>query len=117
MDDRRKYQRSHLIHYLRIFNPEGEQLGNLVDITPAGVMFISEKPIDKAFSRVYHMEFPEEVHGKLNLQFSATCVWSRVDVNDPDLYANGLQFDTVLPEDIETIQYLIDEYRDTEEEL
>jgi hypothetical protein len=112
MEERRKLERSRLIHYLMIYERGNEHpIGNLVDITPAGIMVITEKPLPVNASLQLQMNFPEEVAGKRKLDFFATTVWRKTDIN-PDLFANGLRLDKITQEDIDIIEALIEEFRD-----
>jgi c-di-GMP-binding flagellar brake protein YcgR len=116
MDERRKVPRSHLIHYLRIFDKTtGELMGNLVDISAGGLMLISESPISEPLqdntTLQLRMDFPEELDGRTFVEFEARSVWCRVDIN-PDLFAIGMQIVQPQPEDLRMIERLIDMYRD-----
>lgn len=116
MDERRKQPRSHLIHYLRIFDKStGELIGNLVDISAGGLMLISESPISEPLQDntilQMRMDFPEELDGKTFLEFEAHSVWCRTDIN-PDLFAIGMQIIHPRSEDLRMIERLIEMYRD-----
>ncbi|MHC1785308.1 MAG: PilZ domain-containing protein [Anaerolineaceae bacterium] len=112
MFDRRRIERVHLIHYLRMFDrDEGSLIGNLVDITGEGVQFISEKPYFKDTKLVVRMDFPEEFMGRNFLEFDLEIKWSIVDEN-PDLFANGSKLVNITPEEVLTIEALIAMYRD-----
>ncbi len=113
MIERRKMERIHLIHYLRMFNREdGSLIGNLVDITGEGVQFISEKPFIKDTLLQVRMDFPEEFMGKDHLEFNTEIKWSIVDQN-PDLFANGSRLVNVNEEDARIIKALIEMYQDS----
>lgn len=112
MFERRKIERIHLIHYLRMFDrKEGSLIGNLVDISGGGVQFISEKPHEKDTKLSVRMDFPEEFMGRRFLEFDLEVKWCIIDQN-PDLFANGCQLVNMPPEEIEVIQALIEMYRD-----
>lgn len=112
MIERRKMERVHLIHYLRIFNRDDASLiGNLVDITGEGVQFISEKPFVKDTAIPVRMDFPEEFMDKDHLEFSMEIKWSIVDQN-PDLFANGASLVNIRDEELNIIKALIEMYQD-----
>ncbi len=112
MFERRKIERIHLIHYLRMFDrKDGSLIGNLVDISGGGIQFLSEKPYDKDFRLSVRMDFPEEFMGKTFLEFDLEVKWSIVDQN-PNLFANGCQLINITAEEIQVIQALIEMYRD-----
>jgi hypothetical protein len=47
MQEKRKLKRRHLIYYLRVFEKNTDTLlGYLVDITPEGIMIMSESPVE-----------------------------------------------------------------------
>jgi hypothetical protein len=111
-EERRRWERFHLVHYLIIYDNKTDlAVGNVVDITPAGIMLISEQPISSGTHLNLRMDFPEEIAGKRSLEFNARCVWTKRDIN-PDIYANGLQLIDVSSEDVDIIQALIEEFRD-----
>lgn len=114
MDEKRRIERSHLIHYLRVFDDISSQcVGNLVDISPKGIKLISEKPveIDKLYH--FHMEFPERLMGKMRVDYDAVSVWCNVDADvDPNLYTVGFQIKKITKEDVEIIEFLIANYKD-----
>jgi hypothetical protein len=112
MFERRKIERIHLIHYLRMFDRKNSNLiGNLVDISGGGVQFISEKPYEKDTKLSVRMDFPEEFMNRSFLEFDIEIKWCIIDQN-PDLFANGCQLVNISPEEIEVIQALIAMYRD-----
>lgn len=114
MLERRKYKREHLIHYLRVFDRTTNELtGQLVDITPDGIMLITDHPMVDPASHSFFMEFPEEVAGKTHLEFTAKPMWCKVDIN-PDMFAVGCEINQVSQADVDIIQALINEYRDSE---
>jgi hypothetical protein len=112
MQERRKIERIHLIHYLRMFNREdGSLTGNLVDITGEGIQFISENPHEKETILKTRMDFPEEFMGLNFLEFDVEIKWCKVDQN-PDLFAVGCKLLKIKSSEVEVIQALIDMYRD-----
>jgi hypothetical protein len=112
MKERRKFSRMHLIHYLTIFDREtGRLIGNLVDVSPEGILIIVEKPLETGILKHLRMNFPEEVLDRQLMEFDAQVIWCQVDIN-PDLFAVGLRILEILPEDREVINELIEIYRD-----
>jgi hypothetical protein len=110
--ERRREERHHLIHYLRIFNRDsGAELGNLVNINTSGVMIISGNPITEGTLLELSMDFPEEFEGRRYLEFDARSVWVRVDEN-PDWFAIGLKSTNISAEDLELLKRLIEFYEE-----
>jgi hypothetical protein len=113
MLERRRIPRNHLIHYLRLYDCGlQDYVGNLVDISPVGIMMLANQAFAKGTVTHFRMDFPEDVMGKKSLEYDAECVWSRADVNNPDLYAIGFRIPHISQQDIDIIDYLIQEYRD-----
>jgi len=107
MYERRKVKRRHLIYYLRVFEQETNKLvGHLVDLTPDGVMLISEEQIE--LNKLFHlrMVLPSRVGGKEEWLFDAETRWCRKDIN-PDFYDTGFLLMNVAETDTEVIGNLI----------
>ncbi|AFY78482.1 MAG: PilZ domain-containing protein [Hydrococcus sp. C42_A2020_068] len=110
MQEKRKLKRWHLIYYLRVRDRHTDKpIGHLIDISEGGMMLVSEAPI--AVGRVFQfqMMLPEEIAGTTTWEFDAKSLWSQPDFN-PSLYKTGFQLLNVIPEDIGTIECLIDDY-------
>ena len=109
MPERRKLQRRHLIYYLRVFDRNTDQLiGHLVDITPEGVMLISEDSIETDIIFQLRMVLSAKIEGSRQITFAAKSIWCKKDIN-PDFYDTGFQLQKVEPKDIEVIKCLVDE--------
>ncbi|MCU7796285.1 MAG: PilZ domain-containing protein [Candidatus Thiodiazotropha sp. (ex Myrtea spinifera)] len=109
-EDRRTIKRRHLIFYLRVWELTSDRLlGHVVDITPEGMMLISEQPI--ATGKEYKLEIrTPDTEGEIKpLRFKAMCRWSDNDVN-PVFYDSGFEFLEKTPKDIETIIKMVDDY-------
>jgi hypothetical protein len=110
MADRRLYPRRYLIFYSRVFDQKtGELLGHIIDITPAGAMLISEKPLE--IGKLYHlkMELPDELSTRQFLVFEAKSVRGSQDMI-PAFYDTGLQLINVAPSDIALIEKLVESF-------
>jgi len=108
--DKRKVKRRHLIYYLRVFSRNtGEMIGHMVDVTPEGIMLISEKPIELNTKYQLRMDLPVEIWGTQHLDFEAKSLWGRRDVN-PDFYNTGFEIQGEDWKRIETIERLISQY-------
>jgi len=109
MEERRKLKRRHIIYYLLVFDQDTQSmLGHLVDITPQGMMVISEQPLE--VGRLYNLRLllPYQIAGKRELIFQAHSKWCQKDLN-PDFYDTGFQLLNVSDEDIRTIDWLIEQ--------
>jgi hypothetical protein len=110
MEEKRKIKRHHLIYYLRVFNRNTDKLlGHLVNITPQGIMLVSEEPIavDTAFQ--LRMKLPGALQEFEYLDFNARSVWNGQD-SDTNFYDTGLLLLDIPPEKITIIEELIDRF-------
>jgi hypothetical protein len=80
-----------------------------VDITPEGIMLISEAPIPSDALFDLRMEFPKEIFGEERLEFSARSMWCRRDLN-PDYYDTGFMIMNVPLEHVLLVKKLVSEY-------
>jgi hypothetical protein len=112
MSEKRKFDRIHLIHYLRLFDRKsGDLIGNLVDLTSEGLQLISEKEIAPGKLLEIRMEFPEDVDGEHEIQLNAQAVWCDHQL-DPDLFSVGCKLIPVTPSNVTIIRDLINNYQD-----
>ena len=110
MKDKRKHKRVNLIYYLEIYdNRTDKHLGNLVDITPEGLMMISEEEMPAGSDYHLRMLLPETAYGKKAISFKANSRWTKKDMN-PAFYASGYQIVDIGPVESETITSLIDNF-------
>ncbi len=108
--DRRKVKRRHLIYYLRVFDrTNGRQVGHLVDLTPEGMMVMSERPIRVGRTISLRMTLPGEGGREQTVEFDATSLWTAADVN-PDFYDTGFKFEKISKRHLAQIETLIDDY-------
>jgi hypothetical protein len=110
MSEKRKLQRRHLIYYLRVFDREtNEVLGHLINISPAGIMLMSEEPIETNKIFKLRMDLPVEISEKTEILFDAESRWSKKDVN-PEFYDTGFSIINLSYQDGRLIEQLIDDY-------
>jgi hypothetical protein len=110
MQEKRKYQRRHLIYYLRVFDRNTVNLiGHLVDITAEGVMVISENPIEVGKTFQMRMILPKEFFGKEQITFDAVSRWCDKDIN-PSFYDTGFQVNDLSEENSKIITQLIEDF-------
>ena len=110
MQEKRKLKRRHLIYYLRVFDRNSnELLGHLVDITPEGIMLMSEETIPTKNNLELRMVLPSKLFGKDKIEFNATSLWSKGDIMS-DFYDTGFRLTKIDRKDAELIESLIDTY-------
>ncbi|MHB8790020.1 MAG: PilZ domain-containing protein [Desulfobulbaceae bacterium] len=108
-DDQRILNRHHLIYYLRVYdNTSSRVLGHVVDISPQGVMLITDAPLVPGADYRLRMCFPGMGSSRDELIFEAICRWCRPDEN-PAFYLVGFQIRNLLPEEANFIQGMISE--------
>ncbi len=106
MEERRMSKRRNLIFYLQVFDQSTDELlGFAVDITPEGLMLLSNKPIDTGHDFTLRMTLPEEFSESNQIEFKAKSIWCEQDVNT-DYYDTGFQLVDVEPETVSLIHRL-----------
>ena len=109
-DDQRKFKRAHLIYYLRVFNRETDQMiGHLVNITPDGIMLVSEEPIEPGIKFQMRMLFKSSIENKDHIDFEAESLWSSNDIN-PDFFDTGFTLTRIDEADKSIVEALIRQY-------
>jgi hypothetical protein len=110
MKDKRKIDRRFLHYYMRVYDAASrQQIGNLVDITPHGMMLVSEHPLPQGQTTRLQVELTEEVADKPFMEFSAYSKWSEPDII-PNMYNTGFEILDLTPEDSGIIQHIIEEF-------
>ena len=91
LNELRQLKRRHLIYYLEVLdNSNNELLGHLVDLTVKGMKLVSKNYIEPNKEYSLKMILPEGCCKEREVQFKATSMWCREDVN-PDFYAVGFK--------------------------
>lgn len=109
--EKRQYQRIHLICYLRVFDRDtGAMIGHLVDISPAGLMLVSEAPLAIGKHYKLRMTLPDSLFDTHQIEFNAQSLWSSNDVN-PDFYDTGFELGSISQETQAILTDLMREYR------
>jgi len=110
MPERRKTKRSFLLYYMRVYDEASrQQIGNLVDITPQGIMIISDHPIPEGQTTRLRMELSEEVAEKPYMEFSARSKWCKPDIS-PRTYNVGFEIMSLAAEDAEIVRRIVKEF-------
>lgn len=112
--EQRRLNRHHLIYYLRVFDGISNRVvGHIVDISPRGLMLITDEPIAVQEEFRLRMRFPgsgsDQESGKDELLFDAVCKWCREDEN-PEFYIAGFQIGDLPESATNFIQGLIAEF-------
>jgi hypothetical protein len=107
MDDRRQVKRRFLAFYSRVFDVRSHHLlGHVVDITPQGLMLISETPLPPETAFRLEVELPEGFAHKRVITFEAKSRWCQADI-DPHFHNTGFQLGDIAPEDVAIIENIV----------
>jgi c-di-GMP-binding flagellar brake protein YcgR len=107
MDERRKSPRRSLYRYLEVVDSKSKRLvGRLVNLTPEGMMLMSEKPIKEQGTRKLKVSLPESVLNLKTITVDTECRWCATSVN-PDYYDAGFEFTKIPEQSAEAIDYLL----------
>ncbi len=108
--EQRQIERRQLLLYLRVFDGMGSRvIGNLVDISPNGVMLLSDEPIGVNEDYRLRMRLPEEFGDEGEILFNARSRWCKKDVN-PNFYLTGFQIQDISSESKRYLASLIDDF-------
>ncbi len=117
MEERRKIPRKYLIVYSRVFERTlGKIIGYLGDLSPLGAMIISEQPQTVGSELPVRFDLPDmNLFNSAKLDLSVRVAHCDPDIN-PDFYNIGFEFQDLTPEQVSTIEKMMDAYefrRDT----
>lgn len=106
MQERRKYKRSELLYYSRIYDRNtGDIIGHLGNITPYGLMIISEEPLQIESMHDLRIELPQELEEKAYLEIDAESLWCVPDIN-PNFYNTGFRLPDLDAEEFRIIEQM-----------
>ncbi len=109
MDEKRKSVRRYLYNYSQVLDSDKNSVtGRLVNITPEGMMIMSDRPIERDTRFNFRMALPDGVAitDETDIRFEGNCRWCKKAYN-PDYFDVGFEF-TQLPETSRhTIDYLM----------
>jgi hypothetical protein len=106
--DERNQERWLLIHALRVFNAENNDiLGHLVNVTTEGILLISETPLEIDKEYQLKMAIPVGDGETTNIELDARSVWTKTD-EDPHFHKTGFQFTFCSDESVQAISALIE---------
>lgn len=110
MKDRRKIKRRYLLYYMRVYDTSShEQIGNLVDITPAGMMVLSDHALPEGKEFHLRLELSKEVSDQPHMDFVAHSIWCQADV-DPAFYNTGFSFQALSHRDAQTVRKIVENF-------
>jgi hypothetical protein len=91
MDDQRQEPRTHLIYYLRVYEPDTNSLfGHVVDISKHGMLITSDKPMNKNSQYILEIEDVSTLDDLTTVDVQVECRWCQGDQAD-SLYDGGFR--------------------------
>ena len=107
-EERRAYERYSVHFYLRVIALDSETLlGNVVDISLAGMRLVSDTPLPVGTTCRVRMDIALGKDYEEQLVFVTTSMWVHADVT-PGLYESGWR-NTLSPEACRSMQRLLDQ--------
>lgn len=108
--EKRRIKRRHLIYYLRVFERQsGDLVCHVMDVTPQGILAISDTPIEIGQVFEFMMDLPSRVEGKTRVNFNARSCWGARDDN-PDFFNTGFEIVEIDWQGRKLIEHLINSY-------
>jgi len=108
--ERRNIERKYLVFYLRVFDGLSNRvLGYLRDISPGGIMLITESQLVDDEDFQLRMRLPTLARDRKEIIFPATTRWCRCDGN-PDFFLAGFEMENLAQRSSRYITNLIRDY-------
>ncbi len=108
--EQRKSERQRLIYFLQVFNQDTEMfLGNLVNISPDGMLLFGEQPIEPGKRYKLRMNVQFLGQERTTLEVEAESRWCK-NTTHPELYDAGFKLLNVPEEQHRLIDQLIKEF-------
>jgi c-di-GMP-binding flagellar brake protein YcgR len=107
MKERREIRRRRLVQHLEVYDrSSGRYLGRVVDISPKGLLIISEQAVTLEAPLELRLDLPEAMFGRDHVDLDAITVWRKKDAN-PGYWDLGISFSKISGRDQEIIRQLI----------
>lgn len=110
MDERRKSPRRRTEHFFGVYDCySSDYVGKLIDLSIMGLLLRAERlmKIDGIYE--FRVELPKPIAKKTELVFDAKCIWCLDSTHLDGKYDAGFNITNISFEEIETIQYLLDD--------
>jgi hypothetical protein len=109
MRDRRKHPRNRTRFPAVVLNHENNRfVGYVGNITPEGIMIVSDGPIKVGVPHTFNIDLPEEIRGRRQFVFRAVCVWSQAGA-DSCTFCSGFELQHLTEEDRQLVRMLIED--------
>ncbi len=109
MEEKRKSARKYLYSYSQVLESDSNRVaGRLVNITPEGMMLMSDRPFKKETRMRFTMVLPHGINitNDSSIELQGSCRWCKESYN-PDYYDAGFEFDEIPEKSANTIEYLM----------
>jgi hypothetical protein len=96
--------------YSRVFDRKtGTHLGYLGDLTPEGIMVISDESLAVGEPFGLRIDLPEDIYLKPVLTFEAESRWCKPDI-DPNFYNIGFALTSISEADLAIISQVVEDF-------
>lgn len=110
MAEKRSSERKLISQLLQVTDRQREEvIGNLVNLSPAGLMLITSNPVAEDSLASLTLELPQAVDGRTRVDLEARCVWCRPSTSGDD-YGAGFQIEQIAPEDDQALRQIFGSY-------
>ena len=107
MNERRREKRGEVKSVINVIDSEdGENIGELVDISPSGMRMSGKLVVDIGKKMELILVLPKKIFGKKTIDIEVQCAWSNFN-SDTQYYQSGFEFIEVSQEDSNTIIGLV----------
>jgi len=109
MHERRKHSRRRTRFPAVVLDQSSDRfIGYVGNLAACGIMIVSDGPLEVGAESRFKIALPEEIRGRTQLTFSATCLWSQAGA-DSCTYCSGFEFKSLSAEDHEIIRSLVED--------
>lgn len=107
MTEKRIFKRKHLIYFLKVMERVTDRLvGFMVDLTPEGVMIMSESPIEVEKICQFKILLPTDTNRKKYLTLDAKSKWCKKE-NSANFYDTGFELINISSDSSKKIENII----------
>jgi len=119
MDEKRTAQRKQTNDFLGVYDRETEEfIGRLVDLSVKGLKMRAVLNMNVKSIYKFRIDLPTVVARRQFLELDAECVWCSKSAKSGEKFDVGFKFTQINFEEVETIQYLLNDtlFNDSEEQ-
>lgn len=119
MDEKRTAQRKQTNDFLGVYDRETEEfIGRLVDLSVKGLKMRAVLNMDVKSIYKFRIDLPTVVARRQFLELDAECIWCSKSTKSGEKFDVGFKFTQINFEEVETIQYLLNDtlFNDSEEQ-